>query len=332
MQINKTSATQNFTNQTQPSFKGLSGLGKKVASDKSWLKGFAKNAEYNGISMGLPSLLLLLYGATIVPRFAQAHDKHERREVLTRDFLSITAILFLEKALSKGFSVLNSVKSGFALNFKPKAAEGTTGFKKFLHYINPVKGATVLSSKELVSKYSNLEGNKNGIADFIDFIKQQGGNLKKVFAFDEKVKGHVEKLLGKTIKDATAEEIEHGLKNAKKSDASLKGIYDAFRGNSNKFVQKAKLMNSTFAFVSMCLLVPGFMIWIQRFNAKVTKKAVAKELEAKKAQEAANKTTTPVATEVPVIVIASKVMKTAQNSSSASQRQAYADFLGQKQN
>lgn len=318
MQVNRTSTAQNY--KKQPNFKGLATVGEKIAQQGSLIGKFAKGAEYNGVSMGLPSLLGLLYGATIVPRFVQATDKHERREVLTRDLLSITAILFLEKSLSKGFSIYNAAKSGFALNLKAKASEGRTGIKKFFNDINPLKGVSILSTKELVAKYSNLEGNKNGIGDFVDFIKNQGGDLKKVFSYDGKVKGHVEKIIGKSIKEASGEEIELGLKNAKKSNPALKAIYTEFKSTNNKFVKQAKLMNSTFAFISMCLLVPGFMIWIQRFNEKMTKKAVAKELAAKSITAESQKPQSGV----------NQSLKTAYNSSSESQKQVYADFLNKK--
>lgn len=332
MQVNKTTINQNYKNQTQLAFKGLAGLGKQIVNNK-YLNKFAEGAEYNGVTMKLPSMLVLLYGATIGPRFFQATDKHERREVLTRDFLSITSILFLERALSKGFSLLNEKKSGFALGIKPEIKEGTSKLKQILKLINPLKGTSVLSSGEIVKRYSNLENNKNGISDFVDFIKKQGGDLKKVFSFDEKVKGHVENLLGKGLKEATAEEIELGLKNAKKSNPAMKAIYEAFKEGSNKFVKKAKFQNSLFSFISMCVLVPGFMIWIQKFNEKVTKKAVAKELKEKQAQEAANKTTaaattTPAATAAPAVTTYTNTMKTAQNSSTETQKQAFAEFLG----
>ena len=53
--------------------------------------------------------------------------------------------------------------------------------------MNPIdKRHSVLSSKQLDSKYTNLEDYKGGVNGFIEFIEQSGGNVKKAFAQDKK--------------------------------------------------------------------------------------------------------------------------------------------------
>jgi hypothetical protein len=284
MNINKLSNISNI-NENKPSFGSLAGLGKKIISSKA-IKGTMDSFEYNGFSMSVSTIMLVLYGFTIFPRYFQAVDKHDKREILTRDLTSLTAILFFAKALSRGFSRTFSKISGFALNNKPKNHDKSNPLVKLGHYLNPVtdseRGIDVLNSQELTSKYSNLKNYKNGIIDFFKFIKDQNGNVGKVLNFDKTVKENANKILGKDVKTAGFDEINAAFKKAKGSDA-LEKIYKVFEKTDNPYVKHAKTMNSFFGFISTVLLVPGFMIWLEKFNESTTKKIVAKE----KAQAAA---------------------------------------------
>src|SRR5574344_994524 len=105
-----------------PSFKGGANITSKIGSfikKNNIATKVANKMEYDGFSMSMTSMMILLYGATIVPRYINATDKYDRREILTRDFLSITSILFAAKAWNKGFSRIFSKASGFVLNKVP---------------------------------------------------------------------------------------------------------------------------------------------------------------------------------------------------------------------
>src|SRR5574344_2056485 len=109
-----------MTRVNQPSFGSnlTASIGKQIMKTPT-LKDFAGKIEYSNFTMSMTSMLILLYGATIVPRYINATDKYDRREILTRDFLSITSILFAAKAWNKGFSRIFSKASGFVLNKVP---------------------------------------------------------------------------------------------------------------------------------------------------------------------------------------------------------------------
>ena len=126
-----------------------------------------------------------------------------------------TALLFGAKALARLFSDGFTKVTGLALN--NKNLEGRNVFQKVVDYLNPTdKRHSVLSSKQLDSKYTNLEDYKGGVNGFMEFIEQSGGNVKKAFAQDKNVKSVVDEILkdfnGKSFKDATAEEIKKALK------------------------------------------------------------------------------------------------------------------------
>lgn len=299
MQINNTSNSPKLSIKKQPTFTSASAmesLGTKISTSTGLLKGFAKNMEAKNFSLSPLSLVALLYGATIVPRYIQAYDKHDRREILLRDTISISALLYLSSSLNKGFSKLMSGISGFALSLKPKDETGKAknlgnAISKAWGYFNPLKGLEVLNSEKIVAKYSNVDKYKNGIVDFIDFIQDEGGDIKQVLSKDPTIKAHADKIVGADIKSVDAGKIREAFDAAKKvghsGHESLDGIYQVLKNTDNKLVSHAKTMNSAFGFLSTVLLVPAFMIWIQRFNEKLTKKIVAKELAQKEAQKIA---------------------------------------------
>lgn len=276
--LNKNNA--NITLKGQPSFSGTASIGKKILSSQAFKK-FSDKAEYDSFSMSLASMMVVLYGATIIPRYLQATDKHDRREILTRDFISITSILFASKMLSRGFSKVFSKVSGFALQNKPKLHNKLAN--RIANYVKK-DGVDVLSSQELTLKYSKLENYKNGISDFFKFVKEQGGDIRKVLSYKKGgVKKDAEIIVGKDLKSATVEEVEKSFAAAKtskdlKMKTALANVYKGFEDTKNSFVNKAKTMNSAFDFASTILLVPGFMIWLEKFNEKMTKKAIAKDL------------------------------------------------------
>ena len=87
----------------------------------------------------------------------------------------------------------------------------------------------------------------------------------------------------KSLKDATLEEIKDAFNKAKGSEA-LEKIYTAFQAKDNKFINRAKTLNSAFGFASTLVLVPAFMMWLARYCEKMTKKAVERE-KAMRAEE-----------------------------------------------
>lgn len=268
-------------------FTGLSSkVGEVATKENGKISKLLSNFEFNGASMTVPAMLTLLFGFCLPPRYLNAKSDKERKEILVRDISSFTAILFGAKALSRGFSGLFAKQSGLALNIKPKDHDKSF-FHKIKNYISAGDGIEVLSSDQIVTKYSKIDGYKNGINGFFEFLQENGGNVKKVLSLDKTVEQNAEKIMkdfgGKSLKDATLEEIHEAFKKAKGSDA-LERIYEIFSSDSNKFINRAKTLNSAFGFASTLILVPAFMMWLARYCEKMTKKAVEKEMAAKQQQ------------------------------------------------
>lgn len=242
-----------------------------------------KNFEFNGASMPVPAMLTLLFGFCLPPRYVNAKSDKERKEILVRDISSFTAILFGAKALARGFSDAFAKASGLALNVKPED-HNKNFLNKVKNYFTAGSGVDVLTSEQIVSKYSNIHEYKNGINGFFDFIQENGGDVKKVLNIENTVKEQSEEIIkkfnGKSLKEATLDEIKEAFKKAKNSEA-LEKIYTVFSAKDNKFINRAKTYNSAFGFASTLILVPAFMMWLARYCENMTKKAIAKEKEEK---------------------------------------------------
>ena len=257
----------------------------------SWLKKLADKFDFDGPSMSVTAMLTLLFGFCLPPRYINGQDKYDKKEILVRDITSFVAILFAAKALSRACSVAFSKLSGLALNTKP-ADHAKSFLHKAKNYFTAGSGINVLSSEEIISKYTNIDKYPGGINGFFEFIENSGGNIKKMLRLDKNVKANAEAIVGKPLKDATIDEIKTAFKNVSKDNKSLENIYSIFRNvKGNKYINYAKTMNSSFGFLSTLVLVPSFMIWLARFCDRMTKNDRAKE-KSLQAQQNADKTAT----------------------------------------
>ncbi len=260
----------------------LEKAGDKIFNNKS-AKTVSDIFELNGPIMSANAMTTLLFGFCIPPRLANAQDKYDYGEIVVRDMTAFTALLFGAKALSRVFSDVFSNITGLALN--KKNMDGHNTLHKVIDYLNPNDTHhSVLSRKQLTSKYTHLEDYKGGVNGFMDFIESSGGDVKKAFSCDKKIQASVDGILksfnGKSFKDATSKEIKEVLKkaNAQKSD-SIKKFYNLFHEN-NGLLNKARTCNSSFGFLSTIVLVPGLIIWLTDFCEKMTEKRSKKDLAA----------------------------------------------------
>ena len=287
-------STENDKNEKSkdPTFTGnfMSSVG-ETAMKKSNLSKLLSKFEFNGASMTVPATLTLLFGFCLPPRYKNAKSDEEHKEILVRDISSFTAILFGAKALSRGFSSIFAKLSGLALNIKPQDHSKSL-LHKIKNFVTAGSGIEVLTSKQITAKYSNIANYKDGINGFFTFLQENGGNVKKVLKIDKTVKENAEIILKQfnkdlTLENATLDDIDKAFRKAKGSK-ELEEIYKKFLSKDNKFVNRAKTLNSSFGFASTIVLVPAFMMWLARYCEKMTKKAVEQK-NAEKAQAQAQK-------------------------------------------
>lgn len=257
----------------------LEKTGEKVFNGKH-TKSISDIFELNGPIMSGNAMAVLLYAFCIPPRLQNAQDKYDYGEIVVRDMTAFTALLFGAKALARLFSDGFTKITGLALN--KKNMDGRNVFQKVIDYLNPNDTRhSVLSSKQLNSKYTHIEDYKNGVGGFMEFIEGSGGNVKKAFAQDKDIKAAVDEILkdfnGKSFKDASASEIKEALIKADKAKNDLiKKFYKLFEGD-NGLLRKAKTCNSAFGFLSTLVLVPGLIIWLTDFCEKMTERNRAED-------------------------------------------------------
>lgn len=261
-------------------------VGDKVINGKH-AKSISDIFELHGPIISGTAMPVLLYGFCIPPRLHNASDKYDYGEIVVRDMTAFTALLFGAKALARLFSDGFTKVTGLALNSKTE--NGRNVFQRTLDYLNPNDTHhSILTSKQLMSKYTNIEDYKGGINGFMDFIENSGGNIKKAFKIDKNIHATVSEIVqnikGKSYADATSAEIREALKIANENkDELIKKLYKSFDGK-NGLLSRAKTCNSTFGFLSTIVFVPGLIMWLTDFCEKMTEKRKAQE----KALAAAN--------------------------------------------
>ena len=266
----------------QVSFGGASAaiekLGNKVIKN-SKIKKTSDIFELNGPIIQGNAMAVLLYGPCILPRLAHAQDKYDYGEILVRDMTAFTALLFGAKALARLFSDGFTKLTGLALN--SKNLEGRNTLQKIWDYLNPAdKRHSILSSKQLDYKYTNIDKYKGKIDGFIEFIEKSGGNIKKALANDSNIKATVDEILkdaGTTFKNASKEQIKEILHEANVNKSKkLEDLYKLFR-KPNKLLNRAKTCNSFFGALSTLVLVPGLIIALTDICKAMTEKKKAEE-------------------------------------------------------
>ncbi|MFI3300407.1 MAG: hypothetical protein R3Y28_03200 [Candidatus Gastranaerophilales bacterium] len=274
----------------QPSFTGVQSLSAKLGdkvNDVGWLKKISDKFEFNGPAMPNTAMMTLLFGFTLPPRFKNAADDHDRKEIIVRDMTTFATILFAAKAMARGFSQAFSKMSGLALNTKPED-HTKSAWTRFRDYFSPTGGIDVMNSEQIQTKYGNIDNYKNGLNGFLEFVESNGGDSKKVLTLDKNVQENVEKLLGKKVSEFSSskellekltpivEDVKSG-KADENAKVALKKIYDVFADSGNKFIKRAKTLNSAFNFASIMVLTPMFMIWLAKYCENMTKKDLAQE-------------------------------------------------------
>ncbi len=276
-------------NKSNPSF-GSSAQFVEKLTGKGLVGKIAQGIEFEGPNVSFPLLLGIMGFGILLPRVRQSKDKYDKEEILRRDLVTCATMCFAEKELRKGFSKLNETKSGLVLAAKDKGFKDKNIAKRLFDYLRPIKGVRVLSTEQIVSKYSGIDKYKDGIKGFCEFIEGQGGNLGKVFSLTDDAKNIVQNLLSKEGKDiATANNsaIKETLTKAIDSE-DVKKLTDLFKDKNNAWVKKAKTLNARFTALSVLVLVPAFLgFFLPWINEKATKKRINEE-NANKAQSNQN--------------------------------------------
>ena len=268
------------------------------ASPSSVISKVGKSLEFNGFNFSTAGLGIVTYGAVLAPRYFKARDKYERREILFRDFTTITTILFARRAIQNIAARIYAKKTGLVLSLKPANHEGLV--QKVFNYLRPDKGIQILSSAQLEEKYTNLHNCKNGLADFAQFLKEQGGDVKKVLTSDKTLKQNLETAYNSwkpssskktNFASADAQEITNMLKDLSgKKNKGIQGIENFFKDTKNSVVTRAKSVNANLDFLIMLGIVPAVLgVGLPCINERLTKNSLGAASQKKSADKESKK-------------------------------------------
>jgi len=241
------------------------------------LQSLGRAFEFDGFNFSLSGLLLILYGATIIPRYVKARDKDEKREILIRDITTLTTLIFARRSIQNVVSRMCSKASGLALHTKPENHSGS--LKKIYNYLRPERGIQPLTSEQIIAKYSKIQDYKNGLVDFGDFVIKQGGDIKKALCTDKNIAQHLKSMHtkwkpGGDFESAGSDEIMNMIRHFHKNrENDYAQIIEILKNPNNELVKKAKFMNSTFDFLTTLVFVPAILgVFLSYFNETLTKR------------------------------------------------------------
>jgi hypothetical protein len=216
--------------------------------------------ENNGINR--KTSLALAAGVILGVRYLKARDGNERREVLTRDSITVSSMFCGIPILKKIYGYILPKINGFKV---------TTG--------SGIIGTNLLDSAQLQGWYSinvKKEG-KTALIDLCENLANMGGDLGKIFRAGEEK-------LQVALKDITGS--KSGLDNPKiiekikaaSSNDSINVIVDCLKSENNKILRKAKALKA-FPEAIFILSMIGTLGWLLPwYNIKNTKKIMAQKL------------------------------------------------------
>lgn len=219
-------------------------------------------------SMKRAPLYIMLMTIVVGSRYLSARGKDEKREILTRDPLTITSLIFTVPVLKKFTGMFLNKKTGIPISKAEDYDQLTKWFS--------------------VENAESFNGIRNGLAGFCRNIKKLGGDVIKDFSILDKnsknIINDIAKSLGYT-KKITNKNIAGLIKKAEKStieavQGNLKKLKEMFIQNEkgmNPLLQKASHLKSITDFgciAAAILFLGGLLPW---FNIQHTKKLYEKK-------------------------------------------------------
>jgi len=261
-----------------------------------------KTLQFDGNQLTPLLMSVIAAGGLIGPRIntaikrAPVEENGEKNlievpEIITRDVVSTSTVIFAVPMLTKGVVGSYQNKSGFVL-MNDNKKNGV--FKKVLDTLNPLSPVSTLATDDLHQIYGNFDS-KAKFTNFAEYINNNEGHLAKVL----KPLPEAKELFGSANID-----LKELAKQDKKSanakimtaiadhfdDAKTKKLFAPKKGQKyNEMFLKARRLSGTPKAVATLVLVPYFLGFVlPKFVYKVTAQNKAKH-EQKMAEYRKNK-------------------------------------------
>ena len=267
---------------------GFSKVGKKLlTSDK--LQKINKFVEPSGFSMAHGAFITAVCSCVMIPRLIKARDKDEKREIFTRDLITIAVMLLAMKAIRGGLADMMGRKTGLNLTQNLSKDQAAKGIKRLGQYINPMGGIDTLSRQQIESVYSKID-TKDSLVKFLENLKNKGGDSAKALKTIIQ-KGEAEGLMesGKKLFGENLDKMDNVVEIVKNADnATLSPILKVLNNANNPLVKTAKSVNAWLQAGALGVVVSFLGFGLPAINKKITeavhKKDAQKEGQASQVQ------------------------------------------------
>lgn len=244
----------------------------------SFLSKLGKFFDPKGYAISPGALTLVLSTCVVIPRLLNARDNTERREVFTRDVPTVATVLFANKGISGLIAKAAEKKSGAVITKGPTNYRELGAFAKFKNLFKPNGGVTVFGNEDIMQKYTNIKDQKT-FTKMLDYIKESGGDIKKVLSIDEKSKTHAmfdfaKNVLGDNFKNMTDDDILKALKSADneaKVTDFVKNVLD--NEKANPIIASCKKTSGVIKWVSFAIAICILGIALPKLNVLLAKKS-----------------------------------------------------------
>lgn len=238
---------------------------------------FTKYTELSN-SAGLQRLTFILVAALFVlgVRYVKSRDEHERREVLTRDGITIGATVSAVPFLKKVISTVQDKVTKLPITIGSGKLKDAPSYKNLEH------------------AYTKVEELPETLYTFAKNIVDKKGDLSRVFdVLGEDTKAPLEALL--KGKEKTSENILNAIKEATEKTKNFtveadglkdagKKIIDVLSKKDNALVKKINRLKSV-PDIAAILLTTGFLGWgIPKFNIWYTGQKFKKQADKQNAE------------------------------------------------
>ena len=249
---------------------GFSKVGKNLLTSEK-LQKLNKFVEPSGFSMAHGAFITLVCSCVMIPRLIKARDKDEKREIFTRDLITIAVMLLAMKAIRGGLADMMGRKTGLNLTQNLSKDQAAKGIKRLGQYINPMGGIDTLSRPQIESIYSKIDS-KESLVKFLENLKNKGGDEAKALkAVIQKGQSEGLSEAGKKLFGENLDKMDNVVEIIKNADeATLSPILKVLNNVNNPLVKTAKSVNAWLQLGALGTVVSFLGFGLPAINKRIT--------------------------------------------------------------
>ncbi len=239
--------------------------------------------DFCGIEMPFIALPFFTFGIVLTSRILKARDEVEKREVFTRDAVTISTILFGVPVLNKLFAKFSRSALNVPISLKPDV-EAKNLSQRILSPVKKMWNENLASFDRLKHWYQydgSTSADKDRFLNNLINIGKKGddNSLGKLFRFASRFDKDLKKKLLQTFHTDNIAELK-GKNNASMKTAfqSNQELFNHLANKENGLLKSARFIKSIPGVANIAIIASMLGIFIPWFNTQTTKKIMAARL------------------------------------------------------